>query len=122
MSSSSPAELIPITPRRHLGSKRRADPYQLESFAHAREADLIGGHPQTCLLEGALAFLDSFPALLERGEIPSFATTANHPEAPLGAVEGKAPTHREVLDHLVRAERSLAEKAGGVHAAISGGG
>ena len=55
------------------------DAHQLEAFAKSRQPDVIRGDAQLRGPEGALAFLDRLPSLLERCEVPPLALAADNP-------------------------------------------
>src|SRR5690606_16041435 len=100
-----PAELVAVAPGRELGPERRADAYQFHPLEQPREPDVLRRDAHARAAEQPLAVLDRLPALLERREVPALALAAHDPEPALRAVERDAPADREVLEHLVRAER-----------------
>ena len=79
------------------------------------QADILGGRADPCPAEESFAGLDGLPALFEGGEVPALTAAADHPEATLRRIEGKATADGEGLHDLVRAEGLLAERAGPVH-------
>ena len=73
-------------------------------------------------MELALALFDSFPALIQRTEVPTAARLADHPQPSLLLVEGQAFPDRKVLDGLVAAEVTVAVDAGLEHSNGNGTG
>src|SRR5262249_10350045 len=69
-----------VTPRRDLGQQRGPDADELEAAAKAREPDVVGRHSEPRAAEQSLGFVDRFPPLLERREVPAPATRADHPQ------------------------------------------
>ncbi len=106
-------ESLSVPPRREFGAEGISDPDQLETLGQPGETDVVGGHPDVGPAEVAFALLDRLPAILERGEVPPAAGTADHPEAAPGLVVGDAPTDREVFDLPVGGKGSAAEETGG---------
>src|SRR6185503_15944293 len=64
-----------------------------------------------------LALLDGFPSLVQRRQVPPAASRANDPQPSAYAVECQPGPSREVLNHVVLAELTVAEQARAVHAA-----
>ncbi len=62
-----------------------------------------------------LTLLDRFPSLFDWGQVPAFALSAHHPQAPFGSVECKPAPNGKVLDCFVGAELGVAEEARRVH-------
>ena len=79
------------------------------------QADILGGSANPRRAEKPFAGLDGLPALFEGGEVLALTAAANHPEATLRRIEGKATADGEGLHDFVRAEGLLAEHAGPVH-------
>ncbi len=106
------AELIPISPCCHFWPQRIADPYELEPFTHACEADVIGRHSQLRAAKQSLALLDRFPSFFERCEVPARARLAYDPESSLLSIECQAASNGKMLDYFVRAKIAMTEEAG----------
>ena len=115
MVTPAPAELIPVSPRRKLGSERFANSYELQPFTDARHSDLVGGRAKPGGAERTLAFLDCLPPLFYRCQIPALTLAADYPEPALCGIEGESPPDGEVLDDFVGAQRGVTKEAGRVH-------
>ena len=92
------------------GPLRRADAHELDTFAHARETDVVRRDPQLRVGECALAFLDRFPPLFQWSEIPALAGAAHHPQSTFRGIEGEPSSYREVLDEFVASEIAVAKE------------
>src|SRR5205823_973122 len=95
LAAAAPAELVAVAPRRELGTQRLADPDQDRAVAELRHSDVFRGDPATRDAVDLFRLLDRLPALLERGEVPSLAVGADHPEAALGRIEREPPAYRK---------------------------
>src|SRR5262245_54618167 len=120
MSGTSRQELAPVSPRREFRAERLADPDQVGAVSHAGEPDVRGGEPEVRVAEELLTLLDDFPAILERREVPAPAVEADHPQPASRLVEREALPGGRVLQHLVGAERVMAEEATAVHRSLGG--
>jgi hypothetical protein len=118
LSLSSAAELISISPSREFRTKWLSNTNELESLAQSREADLVGGDAMLGSAICALTFLDCFPPLLNRREVPPFALPADYPQSPLRRIECESAANRKMLYRLVSAEIGFAEETGGIHARV----
>lgn len=106
----SPPELISVSPRREFRAKWLSNTNQLEAFAQAGEADLIGGNAELGPAIRALTLLDRFPTLLDRSEVPPLALPADHPEPSLCRIESESPANGKMLYRLISAEIALQKR------------
>jgi hypothetical protein len=97
-------EISAVAPRCKLGSQRLADSYQIRSFADSRESNLISRAAKNRSAKLTLAFLDCFPSLFERREVPSAAPRANRPQSSLRRIEREPAADREMFYRLILTE------------------
>src|SRR5205085_12579205 len=101
-----------------LRPERRPDSNELEIVGKPGEPDVAGRISQVGAAESALAFVDDFPALLDRDEVPPRTAGTHGPYTCLLGIERHASSDRKGLEDLVPAERRVAEGAGAVHGSV----
>src|SRR5678815_6103791 len=107
-----------VAPRRDLRQQRRSNANELEAAAKARQADVVGGHPEACAAEQPLGLIDRLPALLERREVPSPASGANDPEPTLFRIERQPSANREGRQKVIGGEIRVTKQTGRVHGRV----
>jgi hypothetical protein len=84
-------------------TKGPSDADEIKGAVDHRERDVLRTDPDSGCAEKSFAFLNGFPAFIERGEIPATALRTDDPEASLLRVERESPSCAAALDQIVPA-------------------
>src|SRR5262249_12789582 len=108
-------EASAVAPRRDLRKQSRPDSNELETAAEAREADVVRRHAETRAAKQSFSVVDRLPSLLERREVPTATSRADHPEPATLGIEREPSADREGRQKVVRSQIVVAEQTTRIH-------